>query len=145
MRFVLLASQFHPALGHLLIHGARGVLRRAGVPERRIRVVWVPGSFELPMAAAAIAMRRPRPHAIIALGALIRGQTAQYEVLAQAVIHGLMQVALQYRLPVTCGVIVAQTLAQARARAGGSIGNRGAEAAKAALDLVPLFTRESFG
>ena len=138
-RVVILASQFHPALSRALIRGAQTALRRAGVPERGIRLVRVPGSFELPMAAAAIAQRAPRPHAIIALGALIRGETPQYALLAQAVIHGLMHVALHARLPVTCGVIVAQDLAQAQARAGGSMGNRGAEAADAALDLLPLF------
>lgn len=141
MRFVLLASRFHPALGRSLIHGARAALRRAGVPDGQVRVVWVPGAFELPVAAAALAACRPRPQAIIALGALIRGETPQYEVIAHAVFQGLTQVAIRHRMPVTCGVIVAQNVSQARSRAGGSMGHRGAEAAQAALELLPLFER----
>jgi 6,7-dimethyl-8-ribityllumazine synthase len=95
--------------------------------------------FELPVVAARIARSRPRPHAIIALGALIRGQTPQYEVIAHAVAQGLVQVAVSTSIPVTFGVIVATTLAQAKARAGGPMGNRGEEAAMAALAVLRLF------
>ena len=138
-RFVLIASAFNPAITRALIDGARGVLAREGISPQQIRVLWVPGAFELPVTAACAASSRPRPEAVIALGALIRGETPQYEVIAHAVAQGLSQVALSARIPVTFGVIVAKTLAQAKARAGGSMGNRGAEAARAALDLLRLF------
>ena len=82
--------------------------------------------------------RRPRPDAILALGALIRGETPQYEVLAHAVAHGLTQVSVNSGIPVTFGVIVAENVAQARARAGGAHGNRGEEAALAALAMMDL-------
>ena len=140
-RFIIIASEFHRSLSEALIRGATGVLRRAGVSERHIDVRWVPGAFELPIACARAARSRPRPHAIIAVGALIHGETPQYEVLAHAVAQGLMQVSVNERLPVTFGVIVTQTFAQARARAGGPMGNRGAEAAHAAIAVLRLFEK----
>ena len=142
-RFVIVASQFHPAIARALVRGATGALRRAGASSRQIRLLWVPGAFELPVVAARATRIRPRPDAIIALGALIRGQTPQYEVLAHAVAQGLSQVAVSARLPVTFGLIVAKTLTQARARAGGSMGNRGAEAAMAAVATLQLLKRLS--
>jgi 6,7-dimethyl-8-ribityllumazine synthase len=137
-RFVILASQFHPALSRALIDGARRALGRRGIADSAVQLCWVPGAFELPVAALWAARSRPRPRAIIALGALIRGETLQYEVLAHAVAQGLMQVALTTGVPVTFGVVVARTLAQAKARAGGAHGNRGEEAAQAALGLLRL-------
>ena len=138
-RFVLIASQFNESIARALIRGAEAALRRAGVSARHIRLLWVPGAFELPVVAARMARARPPPHAIIALGALIRGQTPQYEVLAHAVAQGLSHVAVETRIPVTFGVVVATTVAQARARAGGSMGNRGKDAALAALAVLHLF------
>lgn len=138
-RFVILVAEFHPLIAQALVRGATETLKRCGVSTRNLRVVWVPGAFELPVVAARLAAARPPPDAIIALGALIRGQTPQYQVIAHAVAQGLSNVAVTSRLPVTFGVIVATTLAQARARAGGSQGNRGAEAARAALEVLRLF------
>ncbi len=140
-RFVILAAEFHRPLAEALVQGASGVLRRHGVAREAIRVLWVPGAFELPVVAARMAAGRPKPEAIIAVGALIRGDTIQYEVLAHAVAQGLSEVAVRARIPVTFGIVVAQTLAQARARAGGRMGNRGAEAAHAALAVLNLFDR----
>ena len=138
-RFVLLASAFHPSIGHALVQGATQALLRAGVSRAAIRVVWAPGAFELPAIAARLAKRRPRPDAIVAVGALIRGGTVQYDVIAHAVAQGLCQVAVEAAMPVTFGVIVAETLAQATARAGGAEGNRGEEAAESALVMLRLF------
>lgn len=144
-RFVIIASRFNEPVSRGLIHGATDVLRRSAVPSRNVRLVWVPGAFELPVVAARVARRSPKPHAIIALGALIRGRTPQYEVLAHAVAQGLSQVSVSTGIPVTFGVIVASTTAQANARSGppknvggGSLGNRGAEAALAALAVLRL-------
>ena len=140
-RFALIASRFNDALSRALVRGAAGALCRAGASSADIRLLWVPGAFELPVAAARVAKSRPRPHAVIAVGTLIRGQTPQYEVIAHAVAQGLSQVAVTAALPVTFGVIVASTLAQAKARAGGAMGNRGEEAALAALAVLRLFER----
>lgn len=138
-RFVIVASQFNSPVTRALVRGAMAVLRRAGAMPRDIRLLWVPGSFELPVVAARVANSRPRPDAIIAAGTLIRGETRQYEVIAHAVAQGLTQVSVQSGIPVTLGVVVASTPAQARARAGGAMGNRGAEAARAALSVLRLF------
>ncbi len=149
-RFVIVASQFHPELSRALVRGATSVLRRAGVPASRIRLLWAPGAFELPILCARAARRRPRPDAVIALGAIVRGQTPQYEVLAHAVAQGLMLLSIREDLPVTFGVIVSTTLAQARARAGlpasgrqarVALSNRGEEAAWAALEVSRRFGR----
>ncbi len=140
-RVALIASKFNRPITAGLIRGAMRVLRRGGVAPSAIELWWVPGAFELPAAAARLARRRHRPDAIVALGTLIRGQTVQYEVLAHAVAQGLVQVAVSENLPVTCGVVVASSVAQAKARAGGTAGNRGAEAALAALAVLNLFDR----
>ena len=137
-RFVILASQFHEPLSRALIDGAVRALHRAGAAADAIHVFWVPGAFELPVVAARLVRRTPRPDAVIALGALIKGDTPQYAVLANAVAAGLTEVSVRSGIPVTFGVIVAETPAQARARAGGSSGNRGAEAALAALAVLRL-------
>ena len=138
-RFVILASEFNPSITRALVSGATDVLRRHGVPARCVRLIWVPGAFELPVVAARIAASRPRPSAIIAVGTILRGETPQYEVLAHAVAQGLAQVAVSSRIPVTFGIVVATTMAQAKARAGGSMGNRGKDAALAALAVLRLF------
>ena len=140
-RFVILASAFNRPLTDALVRGAQRALERDGAARSDIRLLWVPGAFELPVIAARAAARRPRPHAIIALGALIRGQTPQYEVLAHAAAESLSRVAVETGIPVTFGIIVAQTAAQARSRAGGAMGNRGEEAAEAALAVLRLFHR----
>ena len=140
---ILLAAQFNSEIVRVLVQGATKTLRDAGVPPRAIHLLWVPGAFELPVVAARVACSTPPPDAVIALGALIRGETSQHEILAHAVAQGLTAVAVKERLPMTCGVIVADTVAQAKARAGGSRGNRGAEAAAAALNLLTLFEHMS--
>ena len=138
---MIVASRFHPSISQALVLSACMVLKRHGVSTRQVRLLWVPGAFELPVVTARVAVARPRPDAIIAVGTLIRGQTRQYEVIAQAVAQGLAQVSVQTGIPVTFGVIVASTLAQAKARADGAQGNRGAEAALAALEVLHVFDR----
>ena len=138
-RFIVLASQVHPEIASSLVRGAQETLRRHGARSTAIRVVEVPGAFELPVVAARMAAARPQPDAIITVGCLIRGQTSQHEVIAHAVAQGLAHVSVTSGVPVTFGVIVADTVAQARARAGGRMGNRGTEAALAALGVLRLW------
>ena len=142
-RIVILASQFNQPISRALVHGATDVLRRHGVAARHLRLVWVPGAFELPVVAVRVARNRPRPDAIVAPGVLIRGQTCQHEVIAHAVAQGLSQVSVNTGVPVTFGVVVANTYAQAKARAGGAMGNRGTEAALAAIAVLRVLKRVS--
>ena len=141
VRIAVIAAGFHGPLGRALVKGASETLRRGGIRQANLRVIWVPGAFELPAAAARVIRSRPRPHAVVAVGALVKGDTLQYDILAHAVAQGLTHLSVTTGVPVTCGVIVADTLAQARARADGTIGHRGEEAARAALEMVTLFER----
>ena len=140
-RFVILASSFHEPLSRGLIRGATRALSRHGAAAGAVRVVWVPGAFELPIVASHAVRRRPRPDAVLALGALIKGDTEQYLVLAHAVAAGLAEVSIRSGVPVTFGIVVANTMAQARARSGARSGNRGEEAALAALGVLRLLDR----
>ena len=135
-RVAIVASQFHEALCNALIAGARSELTRLGMTAKQIQVVTVPGAFELPAAAARIARGPEPPDAIIAVGVVIRGETSQYHIIAQAAAQGLTAVSVQTGVPVTFGVVVAETLAQAKARAVRGPHNRGAEAARAALAML---------
>ena len=137
-QFAIIGSQVNAPITHALARGAAATLRRAGIPSSHVRRLWAPGAFELPVIATRLAEGPHAPDAIIAIGALIRGQTSQHEVIAHAVAEGLAQVSVKTGVPVTFGVIVADTVAQARARAGGARGNRGSEAALAALATLKL-------
>lgn len=131
----IIASRFNEPLVENLVQGARLVLAEAGIREDLISVHWGPGSFELSGMAAQIARRSNPPKAIIALGVLIRGETVQYEVIANAVACGLTEVSVRYGVPVSFGVVVASDLEQAKARCG-KRENRGEEAAYAVLSVL---------
>ncbi len=135
------AACYNQALVDALLARVTAGLRRAGVTDRRLTVVRVPGSNELPVAAQWLARRRGMD-VVIALGVLIRGDTIHYELIADATTHALQQVALATDVPVINGVVVAETAAQARARCAGRI-DRGAEFAHAALAMAALKRRIS--
>lgn len=141
-RFCLVASGFHKAISEGLVRGARQALRGAGVREERIKLVWVPGSFEIPYAVSKLA-QTGRFDAFVALGAILRGRTPQYEIIARETAHGVQTVARKLGVPVTFGIIVAETIAQAQARAKPGPGNRGGEAARSAVELLNLFGRRT--
>jgi 6,7-dimethyl-8-ribityllumazine synthase len=130
------AARYNERYVDALLRQVTDRLRAAGVRERRITVVRVPGSNELPSAVQRLCARR-RPDVCIALGVIIRGATLHYELVAQAASQGLMRVALDARVPVINGVIVAETERQAQARCLGPIA-RGAEFAQAALEMAAL-------
>ena len=152
-RVVLVASRFNESLTQALVEAASKTLVTHGVARAHLRTFWVPGAFELPVAAASVATRL-RPDAIVALGCVIKGQTPQYAAIGHATAEGLVQVSVTTHIPVTFGVIIADSLAQAKARAGlpaprrrgekrrvrqaRQAGNRGREAALAALAMVDL-------
>jgi 6,7-dimethyl-8-ribityllumazine synthase len=137
-RVAVVASRFHEALTRRLVEGARAVLRRHGVRDRDLAVVWVPGAFELPQVALRLA-RGGGVDAIVCVGCVIRGETPHFDYVAGEAARGIGEVARLTGLPVTFGVITANTPKQAEARAGGPAGNRGEEAALAAVELLGLF------
>jgi len=142
-RVAVLVSRYNEVVTARLLDGARACLREKGVPEARVDVIWVPGAFELPVAAEAAAASG-RYAALVALGCVVRGETPHFEYVAGEAARGLGNVALAHRLPVGFGVLTTETLDQALARAGGTAGNKGYEAADAALttaDVLAQLTR----
>jgi len=137
-RVVIVASRFHEAITRALVEGARAALRRHGVRAGDVRVVWVPGAFELPQAAARLAAGGG-VDALVCVGCVIRGETPHFDYVAGEAARGISAVGRSTGVPTTFGLITANTMAQAKARAGGAVGNRGEEAALAALELVALF------
>jgi 6,7-dimethyl-8-ribityllumazine synthase len=132
MRIAILRALFNPEISEGLLRGAREALAELGADARRVRVVEVPGAFELPLAARAAA-RSGRFDAIVALGAVIRGETDHYEHVAREAAAGLAAVARETGVPVGFGVLTVRRASQARARAGRGPDNKGAEAARAAV------------
>ncbi len=135
-RFGLVVARFHEAISTRLLEGAVEALSRHGVREKDIRVVWVPGSFELPQVALTLARSR-RYHALICLGVVIRGETPHWEHVARTAAEGISHVGLSTGIPTAFGVITAENQEQAWARSGGKV-NRGEEAALAALEMAWL-------
>ena len=138
VRVALIVSRFNDFVTSKLLEGAEACLERHGCTVELREVLWVPGAWEIPQAAQRLA-GAGRHDAIVALGALIRGETRHFDYLAQQVAHGLGQVALSSGIPTTFGVLTTETVDQAVERAGGRSGNKGWEAALAALQLVQLF------
>jgi len=134
-RVVVVVSRYNEIVTQKLLAGARERLAERGLDESAVDVVWVPGAFELPLAAAAAAVSG-RYRAIVALGCVIRGETAHFDYVAGEAARGLQTVALTYRIPVGFGVLTTETFEQAVDRAGGEAGNKGYEAADAALRMV---------
>ncbi|MBK9371553.1 MAG: 6,7-dimethyl-8-ribityllumazine synthase [Deltaproteobacteria bacterium] len=138
-RFALVVSRFNDLITSRLLDGALDTLRRHGVDvESRCEVIWVPGAVEISVAVARLA-RTGRYDAIIALGCVIRGGTPHFEYVASEVAKGTAQVALQTGVPVIFGVLTTDSIEQAIERAGTKMGNKGAEAALGALEMVSLF------
>ncbi|HZH44593.1 MAG TPA: 6,7-dimethyl-8-ribityllumazine synthase [Lysobacter sp.] len=137
-RFAILASRWNPRIVDVLVDGARRALAGHGVADDAVDVVRVPGAWELPVAAARLAASQ-RYAAIVALGCVVRGDTRHYEHVADGCADGLMRVALDHRLPVANGVLAVERFEDAEARAGGRLGNKGEEAALAALEMAHLW------
>lgn len=143
-RYAILASRWNPRITDVLVDGARQALIGNGVREEQIDVVRVPGAWELPGVAASLAQAR-RHAALIALGCVVRGETRHYEHVADECASGLMRVAVDYRLPVANGVLAVEEHAHAEARAGGNLGNKGEEAALAAMEMAHLLQQLEHG
>lgn len=133
-RFAIAAGRYNHEISQRLVDGATAALTEHGVSARDVRVAWVPGSFELPLAAQRLA-QAGGVSAVICVGCIIKGETNHDELVAHAVAAGIMQVALATGVPVLFGVVSANDRRQAMARAGGAV-NRGREAALAALEMA---------
>ena len=135
----IVVSRFNGFITDRLLEGALDALRRHGVEDKGITVVRVPGSFEIPLGVRRAAGQKV--DAVIALGALIRGGTPHFDYLSGEVIKGVAQVMLEAGIPVSFGVLTTDTVEQAIERAGAKAGNKGAEAAQSALEMVSLLRR----
>jgi 6,7-dimethyl-8-ribityllumazine synthase len=140
MRVALVVSRWNDVVSNRLLAGAEDCLERHGAKAEDCRVVRVPGSWEIPLAAAKLAASTS-VDAVVALGALVRGETPHFDVLAAEVSKGLAQAGQQTGKPVIFGVLTTDTLEQAMDRAGGKSGNKGWDAALAAIEMVDLLRR----
>jgi 6,7-dimethyl-8-ribityllumazine synthase len=135
LRMGLVASRFNERVVRSMVDGARDVLRRVGVADDDLTLVWVPGAFELPIAAQRLATTGS-VDGIVCLGAVVRGETAHFEHVAGQAASCIARVALETAVPIGFGVLTTDDAAQAEARAGGKAGNKGAEAALAIVETV---------
>jgi len=139
-RFAVLASRFNEFVVEALVKGAVEALRRHGATDKQVEIVRVPGAYDMPLVARKLAQSR-RYDAIVAVGAVVRGQTAHFDYVAGECASGLARVAAETGIPVAFGVLTTETAEQAMDRAGGKAGNKGAEAAASAIELVSLLRR----
>jgi 6,7-dimethyl-8-ribityllumazine synthase len=140
LKVSLVAARFNETVVERLVEGARRALRQHGVLEDDIELVWVPGSLEIPVVVAELLERGGRD-AVVALGAVIRGETPHFEYVSEAVSTGIAELSRQHRVPVGFGVLTVNSVAQAEERAGGKLGNKGFEAAQTALEMVSVVSQ----
>ena len=136
-RFGIIAGRFNEFITDSLLKGAEDILVRHGVDSENIDCVWVPGAFEIPT-AAKVMLETGKYDAIITLGAVIRGATPHFDIVAGECASGVSRLATEYGLPVIFGVLTVDTIEQAIERAGTKAGNKGAEAALTALEMINL-------
>lgn len=139
-KFALVVSRFNELISKKLLEGSLDCLQRHGAREQDITVIWVPGSFEIPIAAARV-VKSGGYHGVICLGAVIRGGTPHFDYIAAEVAKGIAQTGLQYQFPVSFGVLTTDTLEQALERAGTKAGNRGWDAAISAIEMADLWEK----
>lgn len=140
MKFAVAASRFNDFISSRLIDGAFDALIRAGADEKDIQLFKVPGAFELPITAKKLA-KSGRYDAVICVGAVIRGATPHFEYVSSEVSKGIASVGLETEIPVSFGVLTTDTIEQAIERAGTKAGNKGWDAAMAAIEMVDLFRK----
>ncbi len=137
LKIGVVVARFNEFITNKLLGGAEDALKRHGVKDSDIDVAWTPGSFEIPLVAKKMA-ESGRYSAVICLGAVIRGGTPHFDYIASEVTKGIAQVSLQADVPVTYGIITADTLEQAIERAGTKMGNAGFSAAQTAIEMANL-------
>ena len=136
-RFAIVAARFNALVTEALLAGCRDAFARHGVPSDRLDVAWVPGSFEIPLVARKLA-ETGRYAAVVCLGCVIRGETGHYDHVAGQAAAGVLQAGLATGVPVIFGILTTETVEQALNRSGLKAGNKGAEAALAAIEMVNL-------
>lgn len=136
-RFAVVAARFNSAVTERLVDGALAAFRRHGVADEDVELVWVPGSFEIPLAARRLALSG-QFEAVVCLGTVVRGETAHFDYVAGEAARGIGQVALDTGVPCLFGILTTDTMDQAIDRAGGKHGNKGWDAAMAAMDMASL-------
>lgn len=139
-RYVIVAARFNESITSKLVEGALDALVRHGASFDDVDVVWVPGAWELPAAARHV-LTSERYHALVAIGAVVRGDTPHFEYVAGEASRGLMAAGADFDVPIGFGLLTCDDVAQAEARAGGAHGNKGWDAAMAALEMSDLFDR----
>ena len=138
VRIAIVAASFHDFITKGLLKACLAELKRQGLANEQITTVWVPGAFEISLAAMTLAKRKDID-AVICLGAVIRGETYHFEVVSNECARGIMEVSLRSGKPVIMGVLTTDTVAQAQARSGGKSGhNKGRDWARAALEMIAL-------
>ena len=140
LRFAFIAARFNDFVVEPLIRGALDALKRHGATEKQIEIVRVPGAFDIPIVARKLALSR-RYDALIALGAVVRGQTPHFDYVAGECAGGVSRIALESGIPIAFGVLTTDTMEQAVDRAGGKAGNKGADCALVALEMANLLRR----
>lgn len=140
LRFALVASRFNHRISERLLESCHRTLLERGARQEDVHVVWVPGAFEIPLAARALA-RSGRYHALAALGVVVRGETTHYDYVCSGVTQGVQEVMRDTGLPVAFGVLTTEDADQALARAGGDHGDKGRDAALVAIEMARLLPR----
>jgi 6,7-dimethyl-8-ribityllumazine synthase len=135
LKIAIVQARFNQEVTDSLVNGALEALKESGAQDKNIKIFKVPGSFEIPIFCQNLAKRK-KFDGIVAVGAVIKGETAHFEYIAQAVADGILKVSLDYNLPITFGVITTYNIKQARERAGNNKSNKGYEAAMALVELV---------
>lgn len=139
-RFAIVVSRFNDLITTRLMEGAVSTLVRHGADDNQISVYWVPGSYELPLTSEKLAASG-KFDAVLSLGAVIQGETTHHDYINHAMAQGLMQASQRTGIPILFGVLTCENLDQALNRAGGKVGNKGTEAALAAIEMVNLLRK----
>ncbi|MCK6595440.1 MAG: 6,7-dimethyl-8-ribityllumazine synthase [Bacteriovoracaceae bacterium] len=138
LKFGIVVAKFNDLITERLLAGAKGTLEQAGA--EKIDIVWVPGAFEIPLAALKMAQSK-KYDGIVCLGAVIRGSTTHYDYVCNEAVKGISHVGLQTGVPASFGVLTVENLEQAFERAGSKLGNKGSEAAMATLEMVNVLKK----
>jgi 6,7-dimethyl-8-ribityllumazine synthase len=139
LRVAVVASRFNETISKRLLDGALDGLRRHGVADADISIAWVPGAFELPATARRFAASG-EVDAVVCVGAVIRGETPHFDYVAGHAAYGIGQASVETGIPIIFGVLTTEDGEQAAARSGGKVGNKGYEAAEAAIEMANLFS-----
>ena len=140
--YAIVVARFNELVTKRLLEGALEAFRQHGVKDDRLTVAWVPGSFELPIVADRLAKSK-KYAAVCCLGAVVQGETSHHEYINQQMARGIMQAGLDSGIPVLFGVLTCSSMEQALERAGGKVGNKGADAALAAIEMASVLKQLS--